>query len=92
MSLANTLDRIANGFEHLATGPVDGITRGALEQDLAQAFRQLKVDLAAKTGWAAATGTATRTTFDTATVTTANLAQRVKALLDDLLSRGDISA
>jgi hypothetical protein len=37
-----------------------------------------------KTGWAVATGTATRTTFDTATVTTAQLAERVKALIDDL--------
>lgn len=39
---------------------------------------------ARKTGWATATGTATRTTFDTATVTTEQLAQRVKALIDDL--------
>lgn len=37
-----------------------------------------------RTGWATATGTATRTTFDTATVTTAQLAERVKALIDDL--------
>lgn len=41
-----------------------------------------------KTGWAAATGTATRTTFDTTTVTTQQLAERVKALLDDLISHG----
>lgn len=40
------------------------------------------------TGWTAATGTATRTTFDTATVTTAQLAERVKALLDDLITHG----
>jgi hypothetical protein len=37
-----------------------------------------------KTGWAVATGTATRTAFDTTTVTTAQLAERVKALIDDL--------
>lgn len=47
---------------------------------------------ARKTGWAAATGTATRTTFDTTTVTTAQLAERVKALLDDLISHGVIGA
>lgn len=41
-----------------------------------------------KTGWAAASGTATRTTFATSTVTTAQLAERVKALLDDLISHG----
>lgn len=38
----------------------------------------------AKTGWAVATGTATRTTFDTTTVTLAQLAEHVKALIDDL--------
>ena len=37
-----------------------------------------------KTGWSTATGTATRTTFDTTTVTTQQLAERVKALIDDL--------
>ena len=41
---------------------------------------------ARKTGWAVATGTATRTSFDTSTVTTAQLAERVKALIDDLHS------
>lgn len=39
---------------------------------------------ARRTGWSTATGTATRTSFDTATVTTAQLAERVKALIDDL--------
>lgn len=43
-----------------------------------------------KTGWTAATGTATRTTFATSTVTTAQLAERLKALLDDLISHGVI--
>ena len=45
-----------------------------------------------KTGWAAATGTSTRTTFATSTVTTAQLAERVKALIDDLISHGLIGA
>lgn len=48
--------------------------------------------VAKKTGWGAATGTATRTTFATSTVTTAQLAERVKALIDDLLAYGLISA
>ena len=43
-----------------------------------------QVVAARRTGWSAATGTATRTGFDTATVTTAQLAERVKALIDDL--------
>lgn len=45
-----------------------------------------------RTGWAAATGTATRTTFDTATVTLPQLAERVKALTDDLTTHGLIGA
>jgi hypothetical protein len=45
-----------------------------------------------KTGWAAPTGTATRTAFDTATVAVADLAQRLKALIDDLTSHGLIGA
>lgn len=45
-----------------------------------------------KTGWAAPTGTATRTTFATSTVTTAQLAERVKALIDDLTAHGLIGA
>jgi hypothetical protein len=42
----------------------------------------------ARATMAAATGSATRTTFDTTTVTTAQLAERVKALIDDFRSYG----
>lgn len=45
-----------------------------------------------RTGWTAATGTATRTSFATTTVTTAQLAERVKALIDDLITHGLIGA
>lgn len=45
-----------------------------------------------RTGWAAATGTATRTAFDTTTVSLSQLAERVKALLDDLLAHGLVGA
>lgn len=41
-----------------------------------------------KTGWTAATGTATRSTFATSTVSTQILAEHVKALIDDLISHG----
>jgi hypothetical protein len=41
-----------------------------------------------RTGWAAPTGTATRTSFDTATATTTQLAERLKALIDDLTTHG----
>lgn len=43
-------------------------------------------------GWGAPTGTATKTTFDTATVTLPQLAERLKALIDYLTLRGDIGA
>lgn len=42
-----------------------------------------KVVGARMTGWSAPTGTSSRSTFDPATVTTEELAQRVKALLED---------
>lgn len=41
-----------------------------------------------QTGWGSPTGTATRTTFATTTVTTEQLAQRLKALIDDLTTHG----
>lgn len=45
-----------------------------------------------KTGWFAATGAASRATFDTATVTTEQLAYRVKTIIDDLISHGILGA
>lgn len=42
-------------------------------------------------GWTAATGTATRSGFDTATVTLPELAQHVKAIIDDHLSMFDFT-
>jgi hypothetical protein len=47
---------------------------------------------ARKTGWAAATNTKLRTTFDTTTVTLPLLAARVAALIDDLIAHGLIGA
>jgi hypothetical protein len=44
------------------------------------------------TGWSAATGTASRASFDAGSVTVAQLAQRLKALLDDLISHGLIGS
>ena len=45
-----------------------------------------------KSGWSAPTGTATRTTFATSTVTLPELAGKVKALIDDLIAHGLIGA
>ena len=47
---------------------------------------------ARKTGWGVPTGTQTRTTFDTASVNLAILAEHVKALIDDLTNHGMIGA
>lgn len=44
------------------------------------------------TGWGAPTGTATRTTYATGSVTLPQLAERVKALIDDLTTKGVIGA
>lgn len=43
-----------------------------------------------QTGWTAPTGTDLRTGFDTSTATTAQLAETLKALIDDLMSYGVI--
>jgi hypothetical protein len=55
-------------------------------------LNETKVVGVRKTGWSSATGTATRSSFDTATVTTAQLAERLKALLDDLTTHGLIGS
>jgi hypothetical protein len=47
---------------------------------------------ARQTGWAALTGTADRTTFVTDTVILSELAERVKALIDDFISHGLLGA
>jgi hypothetical protein len=44
--------------------------------------------IAKPTGWGAATGTATRSTFVTGSVTLPTLAEHVKALIDDLTAYG----
>lgn len=44
------------------------------------------------TGWTGPTGTATRTGFDTSTATTANVAEALKALIDDLTTKEVIGA
>lgn len=51
-----------------------------------------QVAAARRTGWATPAGTASRASFDTANVTTQQLAERVKALIDDLAAHGLIGA
>lgn len=51
-----------------------------------------KVIGARQTGWTAPTGTALKTGFDTATATTTQLAQTLKAVIDALVAHGSIGA
>jgi len=51
-----------------------------------------EINITTRTGWSAPTGTATRATFDTATVTLPVLAEAVKALIDDLTTSNIIGA
>lgn len=63
-------------------------TGGAVSADSYRDGNDLPVVGPRVTGWEAPTGTASRTTFDTATVTLEFLARRVKALVDDLMGHG----
>lgn len=61
---------------------------------ISEYFRERFEDVLAErapTSVAAATGTLTRTTFETGTVTTAQLAERVAALIADLKTAGVIA-
>ena len=72
----------------LATGLASlGVTGNA---DVGGAYRVDGVKVVGNRvpGWAAATGAPSRATFDTATVTVSQLAQRLKALIDDLTTHG----
>ena len=51
-------------------------------------FDATKVVTYRQTGWTGASGTPTRTTFATGSVTLPQLAERVKALIDDLITHG----
>jgi hypothetical protein len=82
------LAAISKKFDLLSAGQPDIATERAMWQQLAQDFSDLSVAMAASAGWGPPTGVADRTTFDTATVTTTNLAKRLKALIDDLTTKG----
>lgn len=61
---------------------------GDIDCDGALLMAATQVVTTRQTGWAAPTGTATRTTFDPSTVTLAQLGERVHALIDDLTTHG----
>jgi len=88
LSLQSTASSSARLMRFLDAGGVErGFIDGSGNYQVATVVRYdtgHQLLTARKTGWATATGTATRTTFDTATVTLPQLAERVKALIDDL--------
>jgi len=82
------LSRTAANELSLASGDSFNIVGGGASYK----YASTQVVGSRKTGWAAATGTATRTTFVTSSVTLPLLAERVKALIDDLIAHGLIGA
>lgn len=102
MSLARRLSYVGhnNDFSNAAyiTGNTSGVATlaavGSGYWDLNNPLRYSGTQVlgARRTGWGAPSGTATRTTFDTSTVTATQLAERVKALIDDLTTHGIIGS
>ena len=71
---------------------VGTIGSGALLSDATLTLSNTQVLGVRKTGWGTPTGTYTRTTFNSGTVTLSQLAERVAALIDDLSQHGMIGA
>lgn len=88
--MSGTAANHLQGDTLIGTSSGDGVNKlqvaGSVTVSTGNAYKvnNVQVVAARKTGWSTATGTATRTTFDTTTVTTTQLAERVKALIDDL--------
>ena len=58
--------------------------------DIVRSLEQLQDILGiVSVGWTAPTGTASKAGFDTATATTTQLAQTLKAVVDHLIAKGD---
>lgn len=79
-----TIDLTTNGDISMS-GPSGGTLRLGFSTGAATQVLRRRI-----TGWSAATGSATRTSFDTGTVTLPDLAERVKALIDDSMTHGFI--
>jgi hypothetical protein len=76
----------------ISGGTVSGLASLAVtgDCDVSEAYKVdgLKVVGNRATGWGAPTGTASRAAFDTGGITAGQLAQRMKALIDDLRAHG----
>ncbi len=89
----NILLRYTNGSAGAFTMTVGDTSTAALVasnflNDNGVNVNGVNVVRARATGWGAPTGTATRTTFATGSVTLPQLAERLKALIDDLTTHG----
>ena len=78
-----------SGVIFTASGAVEHNETAGLQGGTAEKYYHV---MDPQTGWTAATGTADRTTFATNTVTLEELAQRVKALIDDGITHELIGA
>ena len=90
MSAQDTLSKIAELFGQLGTGVADPQLERVIYQQLAEDFAQLALDLGSDTGWVAMLGTATKGGINTATATTKDVAEVVKALVDKGISTGSL--
>lgn len=82
------LRNLANVSKVFITAGADDASGPAIDVAGPYKVSGLQVMGARKTGWSAPTGSSAKTSFDTSTVTVSELAQRVKAVLDDLISHG----
>lgn len=88
----NTLS--LTGTLNVTSGGTGATTPAGARANLSAAQSGINNDITMLTGltgsggWGAPTGTATKTTFDTATVTLPELAERVKAVIDVLTGQG----
>lgn len=70
----------------------DGTERFEILEDGDVQIQNVQVLTSRRTGWGAPTGTATRSSFATGSVTLSELAERVKGLIDDLTTHGVIGS
>jgi hypothetical protein len=80
----------------IAGGTVSGLSSLSVagDSDVSEAYRVDGVKVVGNrvTGWGLPTGTASRAAFDTGAITAGQLAQRIKALIDDLRAHGLIGS
>jgi hypothetical protein len=91
----NVVDVVTASSSRIVVNPdsIDLATTGVVAGN----YRSVQVDVygrtvtgsnPSRTGWTASTGTATRSAIATSTATTTQVAERLKALIDDLISLG----